>query len=75
MHSDPLLMHIAIADRQAKVRADVRALRQDARADHTGKVRRQLGQALIALGHQIAGQAPANRSLPAQPALGGAGQR
>ncbi len=78
MHPDPLLMNVHVADRQSRIRADIQAIRAQEsreRPRRTGVIRRQLGQALIALGQHVGGATPATRQLPTQPVLSGAGQQ
>ena len=78
-HFDFIVWDAAVAERQARIKADVQALRAGAQLGHRpGTVRRRLGQALIALGRHLTepvDETHARPAQPVQPALSGATQR
>jgi hypothetical protein len=78
-HFDLIVWDAIVAERQARIKADVQALRAGAELGRRpGAVRRRLGQALIALGRSLTEPVEETHALPArpvQPALSGATQQ
>ena len=75
-HFDLIVLEACVAERQARIKSDIQALRAGPSLGHsTGALRRRLGQTLIALGNRLTEPADEMAALPAQPVLGGAVQR
>lgn len=76
-HFDIIVWDAIVAERQARIKADVRALRGETGASphRPGAIRRRLGRSLIALGHHLTEPVDATGSVSAQtvqPAFGSA---
>ena len=74
-HLDLIAWEVTIAERQARIKSDIQALRAQAGPSRPGALRRRVGQTLIAIGYYLTEPASETRPLPVQPALSGATQR
>ncbi len=76
-HFDLIVWDAIVAERQARIKSDIRALRGETGSapQQPGAIRRRLGQTLIALGHRLTQPVDETRSVSTQPvqaALGSA---
>ena len=74
-HFDLIVWDVVVAERQARIKSDVRALRGETGSDphRPGAFRRRLGQTLITLGNHLTepvDKTPSVSAQPVQPALG-----
>ncbi len=75
-HFDLIVWDACVAERQARIKSDVQALRAGpGLGQSTGAIRRRLGQTLIALGSRLTEPADEMAARPAQPVLSGAVQQ